>query len=431
MSAAYVSNINGTGMIFIVISGLLAIILPRRFAFLPLLVSACYMTLAQQLVIAPFHFSAERMIITFGWIRVLLRRDHYQVRLTSIDKVIIWWVVVSFSIYVLAWQSSEAIVNRLGFAYNVVGLYFFFRLYIGDLDDVNRVIKVVATLAVPLAFLMLIEGITGRNFFSILGAQEVTPIRDGSVRCQGPFAHSILAGTFGATSLPLFVTLCLRGGSCRLLGIMGSIAATIITVASTSSGPVVSCAAGIIGLTTWRLRKHMRAVRWGLLFGVISLHIIMKAPVWALVGRMSSMTGGTGWHRVHLINAAISNFEEWWLLGTKTTSHWLDYRLPSDSSNVDITSQFILEGVSGGLWELILFIAIIVYCFKTVGDGARAAESKSRGDGILVWSLGAALLSHVTAFISVSYFDQMIVFWYVLLAMIASVNGLIRQTSTD
>jgi hypothetical protein len=40
---------------------------------------------------------------------------------------------------------------------------------------------------------------------------------------------------------------------------------------------------------------------------------------------------------------------------------------------------------------------------------------------VLIWALGVSLASHCAAFISVSYFDQIQVFWFWLLAVIAGV----------
>jgi hypothetical protein len=252
---------------------------------------------------------------------------------------------------------------------------------------------VIAVVVVPLAILMLVESRTGRNLFSILGAREFTPIRDGKVRCQGPFAHSILAGTFGATLVPLFLALWFKGRNSKLLGIIGSAAATIVTITSTSSGPVISYLAGIVGLIMWPFRRRMRVIRWGLLFGVIVLHIIMKAPVWALIGRLSNITAGTGWHRVDLINAAIIHFDEWWLLGTKYTSHWLADTLKIDPNMIDITNQFIFEGVNEGLLKMILFITIIALCFREIGRALRVMEDQYFSIRIILWSMGASVLS--------------------------------------
>ena len=38
----------------------------------------------------------------------------------------------------------------------------------------------------------------------------------------------------------------------------------------------------------------------------------------------------------------------------------------------------------------------------------------------MIWSIGVALLAHVVSYISVVYFDQIIVVWFLLLSMMSA-----------
>jgi hypothetical protein len=150
----------------------------------------------------------------------------------------------------------------------------------------------------------------------------------------------------------------------------------------------------------------------------------MKAPVWYLIGRISLITGGTGWHRSEIIDTAIRHFNEWWLVGTKNTAHWMPYVLPSYPNMADITNQFLLIGVNGGILTMVWFILLIVQCFKTIGNALRLSTLTSEKDSFFIWTLGCALIGHVVTFFSIAYFDQMIVFWYLLIGMIATLTSL-------
>jgi len=308
----------------------------------------------------------------------------------------------------------------MGFVYNAVGLYFIFRSIVHDEDDYYLIFKMLAWVMVPLAISMAIEKTTQRNLFSIFGGvPEYTLVREGKLRCQGAFLHPILAGTFGATSIPFFVALWVRGAGQKLTAVVGIVSATIIAVASASSGPVMVYAAVILGLFMWKLRDSMRMVRWVLLFMIVALHLVMKAPIWALIGKIGSVIGGTGWHRVALIDAAVEHFNEWWLLGTDYTRHWMPTGVTWSEKHTDITNNFIAIGIHGGLLSVILFIVLLVYCFKAVGKRLKEIDPAEFLKKFAVWCLGVSLFSHIAAFTSVSYFDQIIVFWYLLLAMIA------------
>jgi hypothetical protein len=138
----------------------------------------------------------------------------------------------------------------------------------------------------------------------------------------------------------------------------------------------------------------------------------MKAPVWHLIARIDLVGGSTGWHRYQLIDRSIKRFGEWWLLGTDSTAHW-------GHITTDITNQYVLEGVSGGIVTLVLFVAMIVFAYKGVGTLCRIYR-RSHPRLILSWAFGVSLLAHTMMFMAVSYFGQIIVVWYLLLAMIAS-----------
>ena len=416
------SNINQIGLLFTLSMGVLILALPRRFAAFPLIVTACYITLGQVISIASLNFTMLRIIILIGFARIIVRKELFAISLHRIDKVLIAYVAVSVAAYLLRRSgSSEAIVSQLGFSYNTLGLYFIFRALIHDMGDIERIFKMLALIMVPLAIAMLLEKATGRNLFAIFGGvPEFTMVRDGKLRCQGAFSHPILAGTFGATSLPFLLALWAREEKSRMIALLGIVSASIITVTPSSSGPAVAFIFVIIGTTMWAIRDHMRAVRWGILLSLIGLHLVMKAPVWALIGKMSELIGGTGWHRVMLIDAAIEHFGEWWLMGTDYTRHWLPTGVTWSDKHTDITNQFIHVGIQGGIFSLILFLALIVLCYEGIGKMLKeTAQSELKYD-FMVWCLGVSLTAHIASFTSVRYFDQVIVFWYLLIAMIAA-----------
>src|SRR2546427_9109837 len=117
----------------------------------------------------------------------------------------------------------------------------------------------------------------------------------------------------------------------------------------------------------------------------------MKAPVWFLIARVSDIIGGGGWHRVALIDTAIRHFDEWWLMGTSYTAHWLATQLEVNPDMVDITNQFISEGVGGGILSMCLFIWLIVKCFKVTGLAVHNEIQFPNPERFMVWSLGCAL----------------------------------------
>jgi hypothetical protein len=414
----YISTL---GLSFTLLMCLLMLVVPRRFALVPVIILTCYMTMGERLMIAGGNFTMIRILTMAGWMRIIFRGEVRLLKLNPIDKTVIAWTISSIVMYTLLWQTGQAFINRMGFAYDSFGLYFLFRYLVRDLNDIKRTVRILAILIVPLAAAMLAEKMTGRNIFAVFGGvMEFTRTRDGVLRCQGPFAHPILAGTFGATNIPLFIGMWLQRKKDRLPASLAIVSALVITVTSASSGPLLALIAGVVGFATWFRRHWLRAVRWAILLVLVGLHLVMKAPVWFVIARADVFGGSTGWHRAALIDAAVKHFGDWWLVGLKDTGVW------SGATHLlaDVTNQYIWQGVQGGLLTMVLFILIIVLCFRGIGREVRATrKTLTLPERLCIWSLGAALLAHVVNYMSITYFDQNFVNWYLLLSMISTAAG--------
>jgi hypothetical protein len=155
----------------------------------------------------------------------------------------------------------------------------------------------------------------------------------------------------------------------------------------------------------------MRAVRWGVVTFLLVAQLSMSSPVWFILNRTSGVLGGSGWHRAMLVDNFVRHFSEWCLVGTRANPDW-------GWSMWDVDNAYVGAGLSGGLLSFILFIAVLVYAFKGIGRARKRAE-KYPDELRLVWVLGAALFANTVAFFGIVYFDQAVVAWYTLLAMIA------------
>ena len=424
-------NINITGLGFITVMIISMFLLPRRLAVIPLILSLCFITLGQRIEFGGMNFTVMRIIILSGWVRVLIYKETSEIKLNIIDKNLICWAIISVITYNLLIQSWDEVFRSFGHAYNAIGSYFLFRFMIRDFEDMERMIKILAFIMVPLAIFMLMEKLTGRNMFSMFGGvPEITIEREGRLRAQGPFAHPILAGSFAATSIILFLGLCFEKAPKRLAA-TGLLSAGFMMIASASSGPIMAFAAGMLGLIMWPFRRQTRAIFWLCLMAIISMHLLMKAPIWFLIGRLSHIIGGTGWHRAVLIDEAIKHFNEWWVIGTLYTANWAIGNelilLPDNRNMVDITNQYIFIGVNGGIFPVIIFLALIIFCFKEIGRSIRLIDDKNNNRKIIIWAMGATLFAHSMSFTSVVYFDQTIIFFYLLLSMIASLGQMSKE----
>ena len=58
------------------LAGILILILPRKYAFVPLLVAALIIPLQQRLLVAGLDFTFVRILVLLGFARVVIRSEH-------------------------------------------------------------------------------------------------------------------------------------------------------------------------------------------------------------------------------------------------------------------------------------------------------------------------------------------------------------------
>jgi len=268
-------------------------------------------------------------------------------------------------------------------------------------------------ISVPVAMIFVIEMVTGRNMFAIFGGvSPYTIVRDGRMRCRGPFAHPIYAGCFWAALMPFIGALWWNCRRTRWLAPIGVVASGIIVLTTNSATPISAMMTAGVAAAVFPLRHYLAWMRWGAMLGLVTLHLVMVNPVWHLLARIN-LVGGTGWYRFKLIDAFIEHFNEWWLVGTDNYARWYLHSFDA------ITNQYVLEGVNGGLLTLVLFIAIIVVAFGGVGKIGRSV-GRHRFQHLTAYALGASLVVHCASYISVAYFGQLLIVWYLALGIVAS-----------
>lgn len=394
-------------------------IVPRKWAPVALLVGCCYMTMGQGLNLGGISLPIYRMLLLVGIARALAKGESLVGGWNTIDKLVVWWTVwVIFASLFHEGGEGSGPVYAIGYTLNITAVYFLMRIWCADLQEVTHVIVVLAFLLAPIALEMVSEKITKTNQFSIFGGvpHEVA-YREGKFRAQGPFRHPILAGTVGANCIPLFVGIWRRH---RIAAIVGMASAVCITMASASSGPVMSAMAGIFALCMWRFRNLTWLARISAVAGYFGFTILTGEPGYYIMKRIDISGGSTGYHRARLIESAFENFGEWWLFGTDYTRHWMATGVSFSPNHVDITNYYLTFGVTAGFVAMALVIVMLHKAFKWVGVVYRAHMEDSPQDSFMIWCLGAGMFAHATTSVSVSYFDQSLVFFWMNIAVIGS-----------
>ncbi len=402
---------------FTSIVAILSLALPRRFALVPLLVAAATLPMAQRVVVAGADFTLLRIIVLVLVLRVLFRGEWRDFNWNRLDTGVLLWATSSVAVMTIHFGSFDVFVNRLGWAYDLILVYFLARLLIRDWGDVFSLSKAAAFLSVPMAAVFLYEWSTQYNVFHVFGGvREITWIREGRLRCQGPFAHPIVAGVFWASMLPLIWMLWGRESKALVLTATG--AGILIISATASATPLLAAQAALLGAVLYVLRRRRTAI-WVLFFvGVFLLHLVMNAPVWHLISRVDIVGGSTGWHRFIIFDTFVQHFSDWYLTGYATPMDWR-WQMR------DVTNQFVGVGLSGGLLTLVMFLLVLFWAFGNVGQSLRKTEASpsAAADTIEwpIWLVGVAMFVHVVSFWGLSYFGQITVVLYLHLGLAGAV----------
>jgi hypothetical protein len=415
---------NPIGALILLVLLMVVLSAPRKMALLGMMAGVLYLTQAQQIQVLGFNFYAIRFLEVAGFVRVMARNEFSFRQLNAIDRAFLW--LYAYSIVVFLLRSADGQANMIGGTLDAFLTYFTFRGLLGDIEDFRWLLRSFLFLLAPYVLLILIESTTAHNPFSLLGGSAGGEwLRNGRPRCEGSFRQPDTLGMFSASFLPLYVGLaCIIKERKRAL--IGIGLCLIIVWATNSGGSVAGAGAGLACWATWRFRMVMRKVRWGIVAVLATLALVMKAPIWYIFARASSITGGDGWHRSYLIDVSYQHLGQWWLAGTslKDTSGWMPYDLTS-VGGADISNQYIALGLNAGLGAIVIFILLLTRAFSGLGRALAMVRSNSQQTTdaeFLLWGLGVMLVVHIINWFGIAYFDQMYVIWFMQLAAVSGLS---------
>ena len=392
-------------------------VLPREKLLPPFFLVAVFLPLTQGFDMVGVDITFARFLIFTAWFRLLLRGELRLDRWNPMDTAMCLWCGIGGVAFVLLWGTVGSVISSLGQVVNYAGTYFFVRCCITKTSDVTRLMKYMRLAVVALGVFMVTEWLTGRNAFAAFGGvPAITEIRDGRLRCQGPFGHPIGAGLFAASLVPIFVGSIVGRHRRWQSGVALAFAVLAVALAASSS-PVLALMAAAATWSLWSFRGRMRTVSWGIVAVLFGLHLVMKAPVWALIARASVFDSSSSWHRLNLIDQFIQRFDEWWLVGTRTTEHWGFYAQ-------DVANNYVRIGVSGGVFTLLAYLLLLRRGFTSIGAAIRI--SKDHAEKALLWGLGGALMAHVVGSFGLSYWDQNTILFALLLGLISGTTSVVR-----
>src|SRR5690349_7872777 len=103
---------NVFGILISIITSILLMTLPRRWAPLPFLAGVCYMPIGDEIEIGPLHFPVIRILIVVGFLRITIKSERMAGELNSLDKMMVIWAV--WTVLSSFFHSAGALILHLG-----------------------------------------------------------------------------------------------------------------------------------------------------------------------------------------------------------------------------------------------------------------------------------------------------------------------------
>lgn len=403
-------------LVAMLVAMVLFFVLPRKFVIVPVLATIFLIPAGQQFFVAGIHLFVCRLLILVAFIRAMVskvpkQKSRFAGGWNPIDTAFTCYVIISAAATLARNPEAGALVNQIGYVWDLLLGYLLLRSLIQDEKDTFLTLKCFAGLMVILAAAMLVEQEKMMNVFGLLGGVNATPeVREGKIRSQAVFQHALTAGSFAATAIPLFFLLW-NNGKAKLFAIVGVAAGTLMTLTTQTSTSLMTYAAGIGAVFLWPIRKNMKKVRTVLLVVLVGLHLVMKAPVWFLIARIDLTGSSSSYQRAELIDQFVNHFSSWWLIGTNDAGTW-------GWDMWDAQNMFVSVGEAGGLAALVFFILVVSRSFAKIGNSRR--RERNRKQEWFLWFLGSALFANVVAFFGANYFDQSRMAWFALVSMICA-----------
>lgn len=413
--------------ILFIAASLLLLVVGRKWAPVPLLLGCCYLPLTQGMELGVISLPIFRLLVLVGLLRVIVKGEWMGLERNRIDMLVCFlgvWVL--FASFFHTGDFGSGPLWASGFVFNFLGVYFLVRVWCRSSEEVMALAVALSLILAPLALEMISEKLTGKNSFSVFGGvgSEVM-LRNGDFRAKGPFRHPILAGTVGAVCIPLFIGIY---RSHRAFALIGLLAGVGMVWASSSSGPILSAIGGVAVVGAWKHRRYVKLAKVGALAVCVLYPLIYNEPGYYILKRLDITGSSTGYHRARLIDSAFMNIGDWWLFGTDYTRHWMATGVSYSPNHTDITNYYLAFAVNGGLPAMLALITALWFAFKVLGSVVSVMEDRmDPGGAFFVWCVGASLFAHMLTCISVSYFDQSLAFFWLTLAAVASLAGILDQ----
>ncbi len=409
-------------MLLVIILCASILFVSKKYMIVPFIVGMCFIPSDKSIQIASLDFQVLRIIALFSLLRVSTDNSIRNVRINTIDRLFFSYHILGAIIYIIASTNLLATsIYKCGQLVDSIAIYLTFRSIIQNKETILAASKTLALCILFLTPFTIYEYFAATNLFSILGRESIA-MRDGEIRAACTFNHSILFGSFAASCFPIIWGYYSQNKN--KFYIIHIISAIFFVIASSSSGPLASLLLAIIILILFRWKIHIKKFYYLFIILMLFIHFAREKPIWHFIFiRLSLKSSSTGYHRYNLIEAAIKEFDKWWLFGygNRGPDWHTKYWSWASADFTDVTNHYLLEGVRGGFFTMALFIILCYISIKSLGS--YAIHKTTSQEQWFWWGWTVALIAHCSSMLSVGYWGQITMFLYLNFAVASYVYG--------
>jgi O-Antigen ligase len=354
-----------------------------------------------------FVLSAQRLVLLVSILPCTIQLLSGRVGRLQLCDVLVGfhaiWAFASFSVN----HGIELAMKSGGiYSVEVFGAYLLSRVYIRDLKTFQQLVRFLLTIIMIEMLFAIPETLTGRHILreglaKLVGRSfaEVTDVRMGLTRAFGSFPHPILYGVFCASAFSMTLYSMGQEVKSRFRQVIDALIVGLATVASVSSGAVLSL---ILqgGLMGWERATRRIPSRWiGLVIvlvtGVLALMVVSNRDPLSVMITYLTFNPATGYTRRVMwqygSGDVIRNpffgigFNLWsrppWLHLTSLDNFWL--------------LVAIRHGIPGVASLLLACISALIQAGREARRNRMAASSISGWTFSMIGTCGAAFTVHL------------------------------------
>lgn len=322
--------------------------------------------------------------------------------------------------------------NQSGYFVDVILAYFFARYILTNKEDMIYFFKILLLSSIPLAFIGLLDSITGFNPYNLLRDystwdlwHSVRLMRHGFYRSSGSFAVHIVFGLYFSALFIISFTLWYDKNWRTPKVILISICMLLGALSSISSAPIFACFIGFGLLMLYPLRSYWPYAFLFMIISILFLEVISNRHFYEIPTRFA-YSGSTAYYRLGLIEEAFSGgMDDHWLfgfgfVGIGPGNNNIDFQW----QHKDFTNDYILKLVRFGLVGLIPYILLIIFYYYRLFIASRAALPH---DQWIVWCIASVLIAWNIAMLTVGALEEMNVILYILIGLCANLPNMLGQ----